>query len=214
MRNCYFYPINLGWKTLILAIPFPTLIGQKAWREESINNINAVIKALVVAINAERDKQNEGVRKSVNKTYTMQNLNKQIEENKSLRAENDALKTENNKVKQRISQLDENAVRRVTAQKDVVIERLNTQLASKNEDITKLKTEYNTLWKKSKILVFQWNDLTKQPEIIEAVKRVEVRKIRRQNVRNRQDKTDIKVSLTDSLVKVMNSSKSFRNQTE
>ena len=119
----------MGWKTLILAIPIPTLIGQKAWREERINNINAVIKALVVAINAERDKQNEGVRKSVNKTYTMQNLNKHIEENKSLRAENDALKTENNKVKQRISQLDENAVRRVTAQKDVVIERLNTQLA-------------------------------------------------------------------------------------
>ncbi len=55
---------------LILAIPIPTLIGQKAWREERINNINAVIKALVVAINAERDKQNEGVRKSVNKTYT------------------------------------------------------------------------------------------------------------------------------------------------
>ena len=176
MRNCYSYPINLEWKTLILAIPIPTLIGQKAWREERINNINAVIKALVVAINAERDKQNEGVRKSVNKTYTMQNLNKHIEENKSLRAENDALKTENNKVKQRISQLDENAVRRVTAQKDVVIERLNTQLASKNEDIAKLKTEYNTLWKKSKILVLQWNDLTKQPEIIEAVKRVEVRK--------------------------------------
>ena len=63
----------------------------------------------------------------------MQNLNKQIEENKSLRAENDALKTENNKVKQRISQLDENAVRRVTAQKDAVIESLNTQLVSKND---------------------------------------------------------------------------------
>ncbi len=70
MRNCYFYPINLEWKTLILAIPIPTLIRQKAWREERINNINAVIKALVVAINAEYDKQNEGVRKSVNKTDT------------------------------------------------------------------------------------------------------------------------------------------------
>ena len=68
--------------------------------------------------------------------FYMQNLNKQIEENKSLRAENDALKTENNKVKQRISQLDENAVRRATAQKDAVIESLNTQLVSKNEDIT------------------------------------------------------------------------------
>ena len=55
---------------VILAIPIPTLIRQKAWREKRINNINAVIKALVVAINAERDKQNEGVRKSVNKTNT------------------------------------------------------------------------------------------------------------------------------------------------
>ena len=161
-----------------LAIPIPALIGQKAWREERVNNINAAIKALVVAINAERDKQNEGVRKSVNKTYTyyMQQLNKLIVENKALWNENDMLKAENTEVKQRISQLDENAVRRVTAQKDAVIEKLNTQLASKNEDITKLKIDYNTLWEKYKILVIQWNDLTKQPEIIEAVKRVEERK--------------------------------------
>ena len=161
-----------------LAIPIPTIIGQKAWREERVNNINAAIKALVAAINAERDKQNEGVRKSVNKTYTyyMQQLNKLIVENKALWNENDMLKAENTEVKQRISQLDENAVRRVTAQKDAVIEKLNTQLASKNEDITKLKIDYNTLWEKYKILVIQWNDLTKQPEIIEAVKRVEERK--------------------------------------
>ena len=106
----------------------------------------------------------------------MQQLNKLIIENKALRNENETLKAENAKVKQHISQLDENAVRRVTAQKDAVIERLNTQLASKNEDITRLKTDYNTLWEKYKILVLQWNDLTKQPEIIEAVKRVEERK--------------------------------------
>lgn len=161
-----------------LAIPIPALIGQKTWREERTTNINDAIKALVVAINAERDKQNNGIRTSVNKTYTyyMQQLNKLIIENKALRNENDTLKAENTKVKQRISQLDENAVRRVTAQKDAVIESLNTQLASKNEDITKLKTDYNTLWEKYKILVLQWNDLTKQPEIIEAVKRVEERK--------------------------------------
>ena len=161
-----------------LIIPIPALIGQKTWREERTTNINDVIKALVVAINAERDKQNNGIRASVNKTYTyyMQQLNKLIIENKALQNENEALKAENAKVKQHISQLDENAVRRVTAQKDAVIENLNTQLASKNEDITKLKTDYNTLWEKYKILVLQWNDLTKQPEIIEAVKRVEERK--------------------------------------
>ena len=161
-----------------LAIPIPALIGQKTWREERTTNINDAIKALVVAINAERDKQNNGIRASVNKTYTyyMQQLNKLIIENKALQNENDTLKAENTEVKQRISELDENAVRRVTAQKDAVIESLNTQLSSKSEDVAKLKTDYNTLWEKYKILVLQWNDLTKQPEIIEAVKRVEDRK--------------------------------------
>ena len=161
-----------------LAIPIPALIGQKTWREERTANINDAIKALVTAINVERNKQNNGIRASVNKTYTyyMQQLNKLIIENKALQNENEALKAENAKVKQHISQLDENAVRRVTAQKDAVIESLNTHLVSKNEDITRLKTDYNTLWEKYKILVIQWNDLTKQPEIIEAVKRVEERK--------------------------------------
>ena len=161
-----------------LAIPIPALIGQKTWREERTTNINDAIKALVTAINVERDKQNYGIRASVNKTYTyyMQQLNKLIIENKALQNENDTLKAENTEVKQRISQLDENAVRRVTAQKDAVIESLNTHLVSKNEEITRLKTDYNTLWEKYKILVIQWNDLTKQPEIIEAVKRVEERK--------------------------------------
>lgn len=42
----------------------------------------------------------------------------------------------------------------------------------------------------------------------------EDRKERRQNVRNRQDKTDTKVYLTVSLVKVINSFKPFRNQAE
>lgn len=41
----------------------------------------------------------------------MQLLNKLIIENKALQNENEALKAENAKVKQHISQLDENAVR-------------------------------------------------------------------------------------------------------
>ena len=150
-----------------LAIPIPALIGQKAWREERVTNINAAIKALVVAINAERDKQNEGVRKSVNKTYTyyMQNLNKQIEENKSLRAENDALKTENNKVKQRISQLDEKAVERVTTQLVYVKE----ELASAKRYNTSLMEMYNDL-------KARWNAIWQEPEMTDAWRRVEARK--------------------------------------
>ena len=150
-----------------LAIPIPTIIGQKAWREERMTNINAAIKALVAAINAERDKQNEDVRKSVNKTYTyyMQNLNKQIEENKSLRAENDALKTENNKVKQRISQLDEKAVERVT-----------TQLVCAKEELASAKSYNTTLMEMYNDLKARWNAIWQEPEMTEAWKRVEVRK--------------------------------------
>ena len=74
----------------------------------------------------------------------MQQLNKLIIENKALQNENEVLKAENAKVKQHISQLDENAVRRVTVQKDAVIESLNTQLVSKNEDITTILYGRNT----------------------------------------------------------------------
>ena len=150
-----------------LAIPIPTIIGQKAWREERTTNINDAIKALVAAINAERDKQNEDVRKSVNKTYTyyMQNLNKQIEENKSLRAENDALKTENNKVRQRISQLDEKAVKRVT-----------TQLVYAKEELASAKSYNTTLMEMYNDLKARWNAIWQEPEMTDAWRRVEARK--------------------------------------
>ena len=161
-----------------LAIPIPTIIGQKAWREERVNNINAAIKALVAAINAERDKQNEGVRKSVNKTYTyyMQNLNKQIEENKSLRAENDALKTENNKVKQRISQLDEKAVERVT-----------TQLVYAKEELASAKSYNTTLMEMYNDLKARWNAIWQEPEMTDAWRRLEVRKEREAKEKARQE---------------------------
>ena len=161
-----------------LDIPIPTIIGQKAWREERVANIYAAIKALVAAINAERDKQNEDVRKSVNKTYTyyMQNLNKQIEENKSLRAENDALKTENNKVKQRISQLDEKAVERVT-----------TQLVCAKEELASAKSYNTTLMEMYNDLKARWNAIWQEPEMTDAWRRLEVRKEREAKEKARQE---------------------------
>ena len=161
-----------------LAIPIPALIGQKAWREERTTNINDAIKALVAAINSERDKQNEGVRKAINKTYTyyMQNLNKQIEENKSLRAENDALKTENNKVKQRISQLDEKAVERVT-----------TQLVYAKEELASVKSYKTTLMEMYNDLKARWNAIWQEPEMTDAWRRVEARKEKETKEKARQE---------------------------
>ena len=161
-----------------LAIPIPTIIGQKAWREERTTNINDAIKALVAAINAERDKQNEDVRKSVNKTYTyyMQNLNKQIEENKSLRAENDALKTENNKVKLHISQLDEKAVERVT-----------TQLVCAKEELASAKSYNTTLMEMYNDLKARWNAIWQESEMTDAWRRVEARKEKETKEKARQE---------------------------
>ena len=161
-----------------LSIPVPAIIGQKAWREERTANINAAIKSLVNAINEARDKQNEGVRNSVNKTYAyyMQNLNHLINENKSLEAENKALKAENAIVKERISKLDDNAVKRVTAEKDEVIELLKRQLSVARDKLTDIDNDYNALLSKYRYLVLQWNDMKQQPEIIEALLRVEKRK--------------------------------------
>ena len=150
-----------------LAIPIPALIGQKAWREKRTTNINDAIKALVVAINAERDKQNNGIRASVYKTYTyyMQQLNKLIIENKALRNENDTLKTENTEVKQRISQLDEKAVERVT-----------TQLVYAKEELASAKSYNTTLMEMYNDLKARWNAIWQEPEMTDAWRRVEARK--------------------------------------
>ena len=157
-------PIEEAKKTVAkeLDIPIPAIIGQKAWREERAANINAAIANLVNAINAARDKQNEGLRSSVNKTYTyyMQNLNKQIEDNKSLRAENDALKAENIKVKQHISQLDEKTVERVTI-----------QLGYAKEELASVKSYNAALAEKYNDLKARWNAIWQEPEITDAWQR-------------------------------------------
>lgn len=173
-------PIEEAKKTVAkeLDIPIPAIIGQKTWREERAANINAAITTLVNAINAVRDKQNEGLRSSANKTYTyyMQNLNKQIEENKALRAENDTLKAENVKVKQRISQLDEKAVERVT-----------TQLVCAKEELASAKSYNTTLMEMYNDLKARWNAIWQEPEMTDAWRRVEARKEKETKEKARQE---------------------------
>lgn len=160
-----------------LGIPVPTMMGQKAWREERTANINSAISALADAINVACKKQNERIKSSANRVYTyyMQNLNRLIKEHEALMSENNALKAENAKVKERISQFDENAVRRVAAQKDEVIDGLRKQLATANSSLATLGNDYNALLSKYKYLLIQWNDLKQQPEIVEAIERVDKR---------------------------------------
>jgi len=173
-----------------LSIPVPAVIGQKAWREERCTNINTAIEALVDAINTEHDRHNEGVHDSMNKAYTyyMQNLNKLIKENKSLRSKNDSLNAENTQVKKRISELDENAVKRVTAQKDGVIHDLKRQRISLIDKNSNLEKAYAALETKYRDLVGRWNDLWKEPEFKAANDIVQKRRLveeRKRNIINR-----------------------------
>ena len=172
-----------------LAIKIPNLLGQKEWRNDRITNINAIIETLVTAINEKRDEQNAGVRESVNKQYTyyMQQLNKLIETNKSLHVQNEAvikenntIKAENARVKQRISELDENAVARVTAKKDAVISQLNSKVNTLQSENTSLKADLSTLEDKHNQLVDRWNNLWKEPEFNEAWNLYQSRKKREQ----------------------------------
>lgn len=200
-----------------LAIPVPALVGQKSWREERTANINAAIKSLIEAINVARDKQNEGMRTSVNKTYTyyMQNLNRLIKENKSLEVANNALKEENASVKEHISQLDENAVKRVAAQKDEVIESLNRKLGAANEELANLRNDYHALLSKYKYLVLQWSEMTQQPEIIEALVRVEKRKQKEAEVkREEQARLSRYQSIIDRFIKEGQNALSIFSHTE
>ncbi len=199
-----------------LSIPVPAIIGQKAWREERAANINAAIKSLVNAINEARDKQNEGVRTSVNKTYTyyMQNLNRLIKENKSLEAKNEALKAEDAIVKERISQLDEKAVKRVAAEKDEVIDRLKKQLSAARDELTDIGKDYNALMSKYRYIVLQWNEMKQQPEIIEAMERVRnaSKRKRRLTVRSKPSNPYAKASLTVSSMKATKPSEVSQRQ--
>ena len=104
------------------------------------------------------------------------NLNKQIEENKSLRAENDTLKTEKNKVKQRISQLDEKAVERVT-----------TQLVCAKEELASAKSYNTTLMEMYNDLKARWNAIWQEPEMTDAWRRVEARKEKETKEKARQE---------------------------
>ena len=172
-----------------LAIKIPNILGQKEWRNDRITNINAIIETLVTAINEKRDEQNAAVRESVNKQYTyyMQQLNKLIETNKSLHAqnetvikENNTIKAENARVKHRISELDENAVARVTAQKDSVISQLNGKISVLQSENASLKADLSTLEDKHNQLVDRWNNLWEEPEFSEAWKLYQSRKKREQ----------------------------------
>ena len=86
------------------------------------------------------------------------------------------MKEENAIVKERISQLDENAVKRVAAEKDEVIGHLKGQLSATRTELTNIGNDYNALLSKYKYLVLQWNEMKQQPEIIEAMQRMEKHK--------------------------------------
>ena len=172
-----------------LAIPIPSLLGQKKWRETRKENINSIVDNLISSINEKSQNQNDRVRTELNKdlTYYMQRLKQLIESNKKLKAENgsvkeanNTLKAENTRITKRISELDENAVARVTAQKDAVITLLNNKVSALQSENASLKADLSTLEDKHNQLVDRWNDLWKEPEFNEAWDIYQSRKKREQ----------------------------------
>ena len=76
----------------------------------------------------------------------------------------------------------------MAAQKDEVIENLKGKLDTANEELANIGEDYRTLMSKYKYSVLQWNDMRQQPEIIEAMVRVEKRK-QEEEVAKRKEQT-------------------------
>lgn len=187
-----------------LSVPIPALLGQKAWREKCTSNITAIIDTLVAAFDAAREKQNDGVKKSVNSQYTyyMQHLNKLIKENQSLRSENDSIKAENSKNKKRISQLDEHAVQKITNEKNAVIAIKDARISDLEVKQVKLTEDNNALQSKYNALVGKWNVLWQEPEFKEANNAVIKRKAaeKEQQEREVQDCKERKCKILDQFI--------------
>ena len=170
-----------------LAIPIPSLLGQKKWREAREENINSIVDALIGAINEKSQGQNDRVHNEMNKnlTYYMQRLKQLIERNKRLKDENDSVKEENNSLKaenarinKRISELDENAIERLRKEKDNVINSLQGRITALQSDKTSLSARNEKLNNENTRLVERWNALWNEPEFNNAWEMVKARKKR------------------------------------
>ena len=78
-------------------------------------------------------------------------------------------------------------------------------MTTANSELASIGNDYNALLSKYKLFIMQWNELKQQPEIVEAIERIEKRKSRKRkrendkklsvNVMNRPDNQDFKAYL-------------------
>lgn len=103
-----------------LATPFPVLGGKEEWRTDRLKAVKKILTDLQTKLIEAKAAQKEEIQRAGKALYkqTKKNIADIIEKNQKLQSEKDRLTKENSELKEKLSRIDEKAVRKIQADCD------------------------------------------------------------------------------------------------
>ena len=103
-----------------LATPFPVLGGKEEWRTDRLKAVKKILTDLQTKLIEAKAAQKEEIQRAGKALYkqTKKNIADIIEKNQKLQSEKDRLTKENSELKDKLSRIDEKAVRKIQADCD------------------------------------------------------------------------------------------------
>lgn len=103
-----------------LATPFPVLGGKEEWRTDRLKAVKKILTDLQTKLIEAKAAQKEEIQRAGKALYkqTKKNIAEIIEKNQKLQSEKDILTKENAELKEKLSRIDEKAVRKIQADYD------------------------------------------------------------------------------------------------
>ena len=103
-----------------LATPFPVLGGKEEWRTDRLKAVKKILTDLQTKLIEAKAAQKEEIQRAGKALYkqTKKNIAEIIEKNQKLQSEKDKLTKENAELKEKLSRIDEKAVRKIQADCD------------------------------------------------------------------------------------------------
>ncbi|MBR6933627.1 MAG: hypothetical protein IKH49_10060, partial [Bacteroidales bacterium] len=103
-----------------LATPFPVLGGKEEWRTDRLKAVKKILTDLQTKLMEAKAAQKEEIQRAGKALYkqTKKNIAAIIEKNQTLQSEKDKLTKENAELKEKLSRIDEKAVRKIQADCD------------------------------------------------------------------------------------------------
>lgn len=162
--------VNDAWMTIKeeLAKPIPPF-GQAKWKDERKAAIKQILTDMQTELFNAKNEQKDEIRKLGKALYhkAMKDANAIIEQNKQLQEQNEKLVQENNRLKDKLSQVDETAIEKLRQQKDKYIRNLQGELDRANADAGKATSESMQARKQAQGMAEQLREMLSVMEIKE-----------------------------------------------